>query len=361
MKIVLLSLKGLGDTLMQIPLIRSLHGAFPEERITVLVPDGACEELFRNCPYARPVRISYRKPGLKLLNDIFKLLYFLRAERFDVSITAFPSNRIWYNLLAFWTGAPRRITHSYSFARLRTLAFLQNCRVKASPEKHELENNLALLSCLSAGSTVVSSDLSPWLSPADEDFAARFMQANSVSGTAPIIGLHPSINKNQIYKAWGRDNVKVFAALIDWLSAAYGAKVILFRGPDEKEAADGTLALAAARPAVCEGASVNQAAALIKKCALFINTDSGLGHLAASVGTPCVTIFGPANPAMTAPYGGANKVVAPSIECAPCYDYPYESTYPRLKCGNATCMEKIDLDALKDTVIKSMRDRGHIC
>jgi heptosyltransferase-2 len=354
MKIVLLSLKGLGDTLMLIPLLRALHGAYPAARLTVLVPDRACAELLAGCPYVTAVRVAYRRPGLKLALDTFKLLYFLRAEKFDLAVTTFPSNRVWYNLLARWTGAPVRLGHDYPHGRLRTLAFLQNRRVAATPAKHELEHNLDLLSGLGLSPAAAGRDLAPWLSAEDEAYAEAFFAERGFKPGELVAGLHPAINPAQIYKAWAPRNVKVFAGLADWLSENK-ARVILFSGPDEKEATAGVLANAKVRPEVCAGATVNQTAALIKRCSLFINTDSGLGHLAAAVGTPAITVFGPANPAMTAPYGAANAVIRPQAPCAPCYDYPYGSTYPRLKCGAPACLDKIDLDAIKGAASKVLK------
>jgi ADP-heptose:LPS heptosyltransferase len=354
MKIVLLSLKGLGDTLMLIPLLRALHLAYPNARMTVLVPDKACVELLGGYPHVSAVMVDYRRPGLKLAWNTLKLLYFLRAERFDLAITTFPSNRAWYNLLARWTGAPKRVSNTYGHASWRTLSFLQNCRVAANPAHHEVEQNLGLLSALGLDPATADKDLSPWLSAEDDAFAKTFLVEHDLKNSGQIIGLHPAITPHQIYKAWASDNVKVFAELSDWLSEI-GAKVIVFSGPDEKEATAGVLANAKVHPAVCTGATVNQTAALIKYCSFFINTDSGLGHLAAAVGTPVITVFGPANPTMTAPYGAANIVVRPATPCAPCYDYPYASTYPRLKCAAPACMEKIDLAAVKAAASKILK------
>jgi ADP-heptose:LPS heptosyltransferase len=355
MKIVLLSLKGLGDTLMQVPMLRALHAARPEARVTALVPDRACEQVFANCPWVTPVMVSFRRPGPGFAAETLKLLFFLRSEQFDASITAFPSNRAWYNLLARWTGAPLRVTHAYGHAPLRTLAFLQNRRVPSAPPKHELEHNMDLLAGLGLD-PAAPRDLAPWLAPEDEAFADEFVRANGLAG-GPLVGLHPAIDPRRIYKAWGPGNAKVFAGLADRLAEGRGAKSVVFCGPDEKKPAAAVLANARYRPALCAGATVNQAAALLKRCALFVNTDSGLGHLAAAVGTPAVTVFGPANPAMTAPYGKKNVVVSAGPACAPCYDYPYASTRPRLKCSAAKCMEKIDPAALEAAALKVLENR----
>ncbi|MCM2266171.1 MAG: glycosyltransferase family 9 protein [Elusimicrobiales bacterium] len=345
MKILILSLKGLGDTLMMIPLLRAINRALPAARLTVLVPDSACEDALRNCPFVRAVKVGFRHPRPALLPETLKLLFFLRREKFDASITTFPSNKLWYNLLARWTGAPRRITHSYAHAPLATLAALQNLRIPAEPHKHEVEHNMDLLAGL-ALDPEAPRDLAPWLTAEDEAFAEAFIRENGLGG-ARLAGLHPAVNPAQIYKAWAPSVLKTLAALADWLCADRGLKVIVFCGPDEKEAAAAVLANAAQRPALCAGASVTQAAALIKRCSLFVNTDSGLGHLAAAVGVPSVTVFGPSNPAMTAPYGRRNAVVGPKLPCAPCYDYPYASTRMRLKCGGRECLHDIDLARLK--------------
>ena len=44
-------------------------------------------------------------------------------------------------------------------------------------------------------------------------------------------------------------------------------------------------------------------AAALARCRLFLGHDSGVSHLAAAVGTPCVLLFGPTDPAMWAPPG----------------------------------------------------------
>lgn len=355
MKILVISLKGLGDTLMAVPLLRAINRARPEARLTVLVPDRTCEELLKNCPFVRTVRVGFRRPGPGLIPQTLKLLWLLRSEKFDAAITTFPSNRPWYNLLARWTGSPLRVTHAYAHAPLATLAFLQNRRVPAAPPKHELEHNMDLLAGLGLD-PAAAKDISLWPSPEDEVFADNFLKDKGLAGER-VIALHPAVNPLQIYKAWAPETLKTLAEFADWAAGEFRAKVLVFCGPDEKDAAAALLANARVQHQVCGGASVNQAAALIKRCALFVNTDSGLGHLAAAAGVPSVTVFGPANPGMTAPYGSRALVVAPALPCAPCYDYPYGSTRPRIKCGGRECLRSIDLPRLKAAAQKAMKQQ----
>jgi len=47
----------------------------------------------------------------------------------------------------------------------------------------------------------------------------------------------------------------------------------------------------------------------LRKCRLFIGHDTGISHLAAAVGQPCVLLFGPTDPAMWAPTGPDVRVI----------------------------------------------------
>ena len=47
----------------------------------------------------------------------------------------------------------------------------------------------------------------------------------------------------------------------------------------------------------------------LSRCRLFLGHDSGISHLAAAVGTPCVLLFGPTDPAMWAPQGEQVRIL----------------------------------------------------
>jgi heptosyltransferase-2 len=46
-------------------------------------------------------------------------------------------------------------------------------------------------------------------------------------------------------------------------------------------------------------------------CRLFLGHDSGVSHLAAACGAPCVLLFGPTDPAVWAPPSPRVKVIGP--------------------------------------------------
>jgi ADP-heptose:LPS heptosyltransferase len=57
--------------------------------------------------------------------------------------------------------------------------------------------------------------------------------------------------------------------------------------------------------------------AILKCSTAVIGPDSGPGHLAAAMGTPYISLFGPTSPQRTAPYGCENLVVQAQLDCIP--------------------------------------------
>ena len=65
--------------------------------------------------------------------------------------------------------------------------------------------------------------------------------------------------------------------------------------------------------------SLLELAAVLKCSAAVVGPDSGPGHLAAAMGTPYISLFGPTSPVRTAPYGFEHLVVQTQLDCIPCY------------------------------------------
>ena len=352
-KILIISLKGIGDTVHALPMLKVLTAKYPEAEITVIVPNAACRALLGTVKSIKNILvIDYTKPS-GIIGHLVTLLK-LRFKKFDFSITTFPSNRIWYNIFAFAVGAKKRITHAYPAGRLKTLAFLQNIKVPADPSLHTVEQNMNLLAAMG----ISSAEIKPFapcltLPPEDESFARQYLEDKKISGQCPLVGLHPSFVPGTVYKAWSSDNIEVFALLADWLHDNYNAQVMIFGSSDEGDAVRKIHIMSKYKP-LTPVLDILKVAALIKRCKLFINTDSGLGHIAAALGIPTITIFGPANPAMTKPYCGNNILIKKNLPCSPCYDYPYYCCKPDVKCGKFLCFSKMDIDEIKDAVRKQI-------
>lgn len=65
--------------------------------------------------------------------------------------------------------------------------------------------------------------------------------------------------------------------------------------------------------------SIRQALAMLSRCDVFLSGDTGLMHMAAAVGTPTVSIFGPTSATRRAPMHNRGIAVCPTTACHPCF------------------------------------------
>jgi ADP-heptose:LPS heptosyltransferase len=56
-------------------------------------------------------------------------------------------------------------------------------------------------------------------------------------------------------------------------------------------------------------APVRAAAAVLQRCAIYVTNDTGMMHVAAAVGTPTLSLFGPTDPLQWAPAGGRHRFI----------------------------------------------------
>jgi heptosyltransferase-2 len=86
--------------------------------------------------------------------------------------------------------------------------------------------------------------------------------------------------------------------------------------------------------------------ALLAELDTIVAGDTGVGHLAAALGTPVVALFGPTDPALTAPRGPASVLTHP-VPCAPCFYRVCPIEHP--------CLDRITADDVVKAVIAAVK------
>jgi hypothetical protein len=96
--------------------------------------------------------------------------------------------------------------------------------------------------------------------------------------------------------------------------------------------------------------TIQETAALIHQCDLFVSNDSGLMHLAAALRKKQVAIFTATSDMKSGPYYNQNaRVITPELACYPCYGN--EKAWNQ--CANWKCRDSITVDNVHD-LIKTM-------
>jgi ADP-heptose:LPS heptosyltransferase len=103
--------------------------------------------------------------------------------------------------------------------------------------------------------------------------------------------------------------------------------VVVVFGPDEAEVREEFKELEGQhRVALWTSGSFLEAGALLRMARLFIGNDSGLCHLAAAVGTPVVTVFGPTRVSRWEPRGETVRLLSRQERCSyPCWPAVFDT------------------------------------
>ena len=122
--------------------------------------------------------------------------------------------------------------------------------------------------------------------------------------------------------------------------AARGYRIVVLGGSSDVAMCE-RIAKALGRNAVSLAGktTVRESCEVLARCAMLICNDSGVQHLAAAVGTPCVSLFTRREfPGMWWPHGAQHEVLLKDVECHTCFldACPYDN-----KCIKAIGVDEV--------------------
>lgn len=311
----------LGDTVISTPLIKALRKLYPEAKISFCVrPEHAL--LFYNLNFIDNVIIFDKRNTQKGFSGLFKFAKELSDYNFDLIVNLHLSLRS-TTLISMVKDA---YTIGFSTA---VLSYLFSERIEKKQELCEVERNLMFLSALCDD---FSLDEAKKLGSTMETYVDEDLYNNTktyFSSSAPlkkVIGIAPgSVWPTKRYPA--QNYIAVAESLYE-----KGYAIALFGGKDDKESLD-EFASSFKYPYYdfAYKTTLKELPAILKAVDLLLVNDSGLMHIACSVGTPCVAVFGPTTKQLGFfPYDDKSIVVENNdLSCRPCG-----------KHGGKTCPKK---------------------
>ena len=307
MKILVISLAGIGDTLIATPLLHELRLNFPEAVIDVLTMWPGSKDLLEGNPHINRV---FQKNLIRCGKwEAVRFLWSLRRHGYQLSICTHPQSRIHYRVAAWLAGASARVSHEYECfrwldRRLVTVTLPQDYT------RHSIENNLDVLPLIGARRKLAAHEMELFLTPAEERFAENFLAQPALFGQK-ILGLHVGSGgtKNLPLKRWP---LMHYAELVRRLNQERpDLRVLLFGGPEEGK--DHEILLSQAnreRTQEARTKNLRETAALIQRCSAFLSVDTALMHLAAALKVPNqIVIEAPTLNVTNWPYGNPFTLV----------------------------------------------------
>ena len=321
-KILIIKLRYIGDVLLATPTVRAIKAARPDVRVTMMVNRGT-EDVLSGNPDLDEVIVLDKGS----LTEQSRLVAGLRRRRFDLVIDLTDGDRSAF--LSWTSGAPVRIGFNDE-DRWRGHYYTQV--IQSEPGvRHRIDRDLEALKPLSIQAS--SKDPQLWLTPEEENSADRLLDQLGVHGSQSMVILQPGAR--YWFKAWPLER---YAELADRLTSQHGCRVLIGGSDQDIEPAQQIRQMAKSSPINAAGrTTIKQFAAIVKKSALFVGSDSGAMHIASAVGTPVVALFGPSNPREWGPRGGAVEVLYKELDCRSCF-------HPTCIRGEENCMRLITVD-----------------
>jgi ADP-heptose:LPS heptosyltransferase len=282
-RILVISLAGIGDTLIATPFIHELRANFPDATIDAFVLWVGSKDLLEGNPHLNAI---YQKNLIK--EGALKSLPFLlglRQRRYDISINVHTMGRIHYRAVARLIGACLRLSHEYeNHGWLDRL--LVNRTLPQDYTVHSVENNNRLLALLGRKPLLATHEFEVFLTPEETKWADDFVAANQLA-SRQCLGLHIGSGgtKNLRLKRWPFPH---WRQLIQRLNQSHpDLAILLFGGPEEQKEHELILATAKGRLVFAPPTrNLRQAAALLKHLDGFLSVDTALMHLAAAMKVP---------------------------------------------------------------------------
>jgi len=275
----------LGDLCHTLPAIERLLGVFGREAVTLLVPPAQqpLARLLASHVVVRPPRAGFAWARRML-------------PRFGAALAARHSTRA--KLLLAGVRADLRLASRGRGAALLGLAAFAVDRGRH--QRHDLDAALARLELPPA-------DDAPTRLPIPDELRRRGEARRRDLTPAPrAVALFPA-SHGMPAKRWPAERFAEVGRAV----AAREIGVLVVVGPGE-EALGQAIAAAAGGRLVPGDLALDEVAALLAACAAAVGNDSGLTHLAAAAACPTVALFGPTDPARTAPVGGATILRSPA-------------------------------------------------
>ncbi len=338
MRILVIKLGATGDVVLITPSLRALRRRFPGAHITVLVGRDS-RELLNRCPHLDDLIIFDRRRDGSW-RGLARLARQLRGAQADL-VVDFQNNRI-SHWLSWASGAPQR----YGYDGRRWSALLTHRAAEPEGPVPPVQHQFHLLELL--GIREADPRLELWPGPADASQVEALLRESWIAESQPLVALHPG--SRWASKRWP---ARAYAELADRLAVEAKARVILTGSAEERPLCEQIRRWAKTKPIVAAGAtSLNELAALMRRCRVLVCGDSAPIHMAAAGGAACVAIFGPTSHVRHLPPNPRQKVLRVELPCSPCY----RSRCYRPGAGQMECMRTISVEQVMRTVRELLKE-----
>lgn len=338
--ILVINTMHIGDLMLVTPALRTLRANYPKAHIALLT-DKPLADLVR-CNENIDECILIDKHGRdKGILALIRFIRQIRKRHFDLVINYHRNERA--SVIASFSGGKKIVGYAQPFFHRFFDHWMPNLAMADTPKDKVMHQTLCHLKVLqeAAGCTKLDDrGLEMWLPPEEEKKASDLWQKEFAEDDRVIAF---NIGASWMTKRWidayfaecadrfieegyhiaflgGPTDVAIVKACIEKMKEKDSPKVHVFTGK----------------------VSLTVLAGLLRRCCLFLTTDSGPMHVGVAMNVPIVTMFG-ASPVPTFyPYDGKDIVIKTPESCHPCGIH----NCPKKGEDHMACMKHIPVDVV---------------
>ena len=331
--ILVINLMHLGDLMLVTPVLRTLRANYPEARLTLLA-DKKLRDIVEFNPHIDECLLLDKKGEDDNLAAFCKFIMQVRKKNFDLVINLHRNERA--SALAAFSGGKRIVGYSKPGFSL----FFDKTMANNHPIKHQVEAHLDVLRNFLGVEKIDDGGLEMVIPEAARNKADRLWQ-ETFTQEAKVIAFN--IGASWLTKRWLKE---YFAQCADRFIRR-GYHVAFFGGPMDVELVESCLEDMEEKDSdhlqVFTGkVSLGVLAGLLRRCCLFLTTDSGPMHVGVAMNVPVVTMFGSSPVTGFYPYDAKDILVKTPEPCHPCRIHEC----PKAGEDNMACMKNIPVDTV---------------
>lgn len=319
-----MNLNWLGDALFSTPFLRAIKENLPSSYLAVL---GVLriKEILETNPYLDQLILFDERGRDKGLFSRIRLIKKIKKKQFDTVFILKPS--LSRTLMLKLTG----IKEFIGFDNCKSGWLLTKRIPKPKKSMHLIDYFLTIPE--HSGLTIKKRVYEFFPSVEDEGYVESLYSQNKIDFLLPSIIINPGAN--WIPKRWPKE---FWSGLIAKIKESLNVNIIV-TGAEKDKAMAAEIIERGKTPVfnLTGETTLRQLGALMKRARLVISADSGPMHIAASVGTKVIALFGPTSPSITGPYPlEQHIIIQKDVGCPiPCYNSD---------CRDFRCMKAISVE-----------------
>jgi heptosyltransferase I len=341
-RLLIVRMGALGDIVHALPVLAALRTHRPDVRVDWLVDARYAGVLGLVDGLARLVVVRAKDDGaddravrFAGVAGMGRALAFLRRQAYAAAIDL--QGLIKSAVFARGSGAGRVLGFERRALREPAAALCYGEHVAVDDRGHVVHKNLSMLGPLGVPSAGVTF---PW-SARQSAVAAQVAADARVAAAGGFVLLNPGAAWEN--KRWP---VEHFGALARAIGERHGLVSVVTWGPGEQARAEAVVAHAGTHAFISPPTALHDVLALGRAARLCVSGDTGPLHLAASVGTPIVGLFGPTRPERNGPWLAADLAVSRAGECV-CF-------HKRQCLRGQACIDRIGVGEVLDACTRRL-------